>query len=69
MKKEIKKLEKIVEELREKLDAMEYTYDERSEKWQDSERGEEYQDKISAVDTAICDIECAITDLKAEFDI
>lgn len=46
------KLEGIQEEIDNLASEMQDTYDNRSERWQDSETGEEYQEKIDALEEA-----------------
>ena len=43
------KLEEIQEEINNLASEMQDTYDSRSERWQESERGEEYQEQIEAL--------------------
>lgn len=46
------KLEEIQEEIDNLASEMQDTYDNRSERWQESETGEEYQEKIDALEEA-----------------
>ena len=49
--KDIKwKLEKMGEKIEEKMDDRQAIYDERSEKWQDSEKGEAYQERTDKLE-------------------
>ena len=48
---------------------MENTFWDRSEKWQDSDKGQEFQEKMDAVETAIDDLEMIENDLKTAFDL
>jgi len=52
-----KRIQKIADELRELVDCVQEYYDDRSEKWQDSEQGEKYQGMIDGLDTAIEELE------------
>ena len=44
-------------------------FGERSDAWQDSEKGEEFQEKMDAIETAIDDLEMIKDDLKTAFDL
>lgn len=69
MKKELKKIDNLIELFRDKFDSMENTFWDRSEKWQDSDKGQEFQEKMDAVETAIDDLEMIENDLKTAFDL
>lgn len=46
------KLEALQAELTEMAEEAQETFDNRSEKWQESEKGDEYQERISALEDA-----------------
>lgn len=60
-------IEGIIEDLIEILENEQAYFDERSDKWQEGEKGDEFQDRLSAVEgfrdtleTAVCDINEAL---------
>ncbi len=59
MKRQFNTLEKLIESLQEKLDQMDETFWERSEKWQESEKGQKFEDKMLELGDVIGDLECA----------
>ena len=69
MKKIIKQLEKSRDLLQEKFDKMDETFWDRSDKWQESDNGQDFEDKMNAVDTAIDELNSTIEDLETEFNI
>jgi tRNA U54 and U55 pseudouridine synthase Pus10 len=69
MKANLTKLNNLKEKLQEKLEAMEWAMDERSEKWHESEACEIHEDKMNAIDTAISLIEDAMDELSTAFDL
>jgi hypothetical protein len=69
MKKELKKIDSLIELFRDKFDSMENTFWDRSESWQDSDKGQEFQEKMDAVETAIDDLEMIENDLKTAFNL
>ena len=68
MKANLIKLTNIKEKLEEKLQAMEWAIDERSERWHESEAAQIHEDKMSAIDGAIMSIQDAIDELSEAFD-
>lgn len=64
MKNILSKLEKIKEQLEEKVREREVTYDDRSEKWQESESGVFYQEKTDELDSVVDDVIAAIDSLQ-----
>ena len=69
MKANLTKLNNLKEKLQEKLEAMEWAMDERSEKWHESEAAQIHDDKMNAIDTAIGSIEDAMDELSTAFDL
>ena len=69
MKANLTKLNYLKAKLQEKLEAMEWAMDERSEKWHESEAAQIHDDKMSAIDTAIGSIEDAMDELSTAFDL
>jgi len=69
MKANLVKLNKLKEVLEEKLESMEWAMDERSEKWHESEACEIHEDKMSALDAAIMNIDDAIDELAQAFNL
>lgn len=69
MKKELKKIDGLIELFRDKFDSMENTFWDRSEAWQDSDKGQEFQEQMDAVETAIDDLEMIQNDLKEAFNL
>lgn len=55
-----KKLETIQEELTAMAETAQETYDSRSDRWQESEKGEEYSDMISALEDAASSVGDAV---------
>lgn len=65
-----KKIAKIYEHIEKELEALQTIademhdyYDERSEKWQESENGEAYYDEMETVDNVVSSLEDAVNDL------
>ena len=69
MKANLIKLMNIKEKLEEKLEAMEWAADERSERWHESEAAEIHEDKMSSIDNAIMSIDEAIDELAQAFNL
>ena len=69
MKANLIKLTNLREKLEEKLEAMEWAMDERSERWHESEAAEIHGDKMNAIDGAIMSIQDAIDELSETFDL
>ena len=69
MKKIIKQLEKSRDLLQEKFDKMDETFWDRSDKWQESDNGQDFEDKMNAVGNAIDELNSTIEDLETEFNI
>jgi prefoldin subunit 5 len=69
MKANLTKLNNLKEKLTEKLEAMEWAMDERSERWHESEAAEIHGDKMNALDGAIMSIQDAIDELSEAFDL
>lgn len=59
-------LEELVEDMEEETQTMQDTYDNRSEKWQESTTWEEYQDSVSELDEATTQVRNA-SDYLCEF--
>ncbi len=68
-KKEISKIDKLIEVLQDKHEKMDHIFWDRSDTWQESERGEEFQEKMDALETAIDDLEMIKEDLQTAFEI
>lgn len=64
MKKIIKNLEKEYEKLTELIQQREDKVDEMSEKWQESEKCEEWIDKTCEIEAVAGELYCVIFDLK-----
>jgi len=64
MKTIIKNLEKQLEKLREHIQNREDKFDDRSEKWQESEKGEFFQDQTMEIESKADELDCLIDDLK-----
>ena len=69
MKSNLVKLNNIKEKLQDKLESMEWAMDERSERWHESEAAQVHDDKMSAIDSAIMQIDDAINELSSAFDL
>jgi len=69
MKSNLVKLNNIKEKLQDKLESMEWAMDERSEKWHESEAAQIHDDKMSAIDSAIMQIDDAIDELSSAFNL
>lgn len=69
MKKIIKQLEKSRDLLKDKFDTMDETFWDRSDKWQESDNGQDWEDKMNAIDSAIDELNSTIEDLETEFNI
>ena len=69
MKTNLTKLNNLKEKLQEKLEAMEWAMDERSEKWHESEAAQTHDDKMNAIDNAISLIQDAMDELSTAFDL
>ena len=69
MKKIIKQLEKSRDLLKEKFDKMDEIFWDRSDKWQESDNGQDFEDKMNAVGNAIDELNSTIEDLETEFNI
>ena len=69
MKSNIVKLNNIKEKLQDKLESMEWAMDERSERWHESEAAQIHDDKMSAIDSAIMQIDDAIDELSSAFNL
>ena len=69
MKANLTKLNNLKQKLQEKLEAMEWAIDERSERWHESEAAQIHEDKINALDGAITSIEYVIDELSEVFNI
>ena len=64
LKQIIKTLEKAQQDLYDLVEARELQFDERSERWQESEKGEEFEEKTNDIDLVRTDIEGAIQELE-----
>ena len=69
MKANLTKLNNLKEKLTEKLEAMEWAMDERSERWHESEAAQIHDDKMTAIDAAISSIDDAMHELSTAFDL
>jgi flagellar biosynthesis chaperone FliJ len=69
MKSNLVKLNNIKEKLQDKLESMEWAMDERSERWHESEAAQIHDDKMSAIDSAIMQIDDAIDELSSAFNL
>lgn len=65
----MKQLEKSRDLLQNKFDAMEEIFWNRSDKWQESEKGQEFDDNMNGIDTAICELNSTIDDLEVQFNL
>lgn len=52
-----KRLQRIIDSLNELQQEMQDYYDEKTEKWQDGEKGEEYQAMMEGIEAAAMDLE------------
>jgi hypothetical protein len=68
MKKSLKKLHEVKERIEEKVEEMTATFDERSEKWQESEKGEMFQERIDNLELLNDSICQTIDDLEDWID-
>lgn len=64
MKKEIKSLEKTLQNLREIWETMEEKLHERSDKWQESKNGIDFYLKMNKLDSKCYHLDCLIDELK-----
>ena len=69
MKSNLIKLNNLKEKLQDKLEAMEWAMDERSERWHESEAAQIHDDKMLAIESAIDMIDDAISELSSAFDL
>jgi len=69
MKANLTKLNNLKEKLEEKLEAMEWAMDERSERWHESEAAQIHEDKMNALDGAIMSIQDTIDELSEAFNL
>jgi len=69
MKKIMKQLEKSRDLLQNKFDAMDEIFWERSDEWQQSEKGQEFDDNMNAIDAAIYELNSTIDDLEIHFNL
>lgn len=65
----ISKLEDLIDQLSIQRDDLQEKFDNRSEKWQESDKGEEMQTDISTLDDVISSLESAKDDLQNAFEI
>lgn len=68
IKKMIADLQQMEEELSNLISNREETFDSRSEKWQESEKGEEYQEQTDQLGSVKGSIESAIDELTELFE-
>jgi hypothetical protein len=59
----LKRLEKILEKLDEKIEAREFLFDERTEKWQHSEKGQGFQEKTDELQDVSDNLDATIFSL------
>ena len=69
MKANLTKLNNLKEKLEEKLQVIEWSMDERSERWHESEAAQIHEDKMTAIDGAIMSIQDAIDELSSAFNL
>ena len=73
MKKELKKIDGLIELFRDKFELLSTYHSmenwDRSEAWQDSDKGQEFQEQMDAVEKAIDDLEMIQNDLKEAFNL
>jgi chromosome segregation ATPase len=62
--KQAEQLRSILEHLQLKQEDLQETFDSASEKWQESERGEKWQEELSSLEDAINNLEAALTSLE-----
>ncbi len=65
----LNQLEKIKEKLGEKIEEREFTFDERSEKWQDSEKGEAFQEKTDELQEVFDNLDMTIDSLNTFLEL
>lgn len=64
IKKRIEILEKMSGEISDAVSDMQEKFDAKSEKWQESDSGDAAQAKIDAIESAMSNLDCAISDLQ-----
>lgn len=69
MKSTLKKLAKIRATIEEKIQDREFVYDDRSEKWQDSDKGCAYEEKTTELQDVLDNLEMTIESLEAYIEI
>tara|TARA_Y100000593_G_scaffold78591_1_gene146063 strand:+ start:672 stop:884 length:213 start_codon:yes stop_codon:yes gene_type:complete len=69
MKTTIKKFNSLIEHLQNKFDNMEETFWDRSDNWQESDKGQEFEDKMNCIDNAINELQLIIDELETEFNL
>jgi chromosome segregation ATPase len=62
--KQAEQLRSILEHLQLKQEDLQETFDSASEKWQESEKGEKWQEELSSLEDAINNLEAAVTSLE-----
>ena len=62
--KTLKQLEKLKESIDNKIEEREITFEERSEKWQESEKGDFYDTKTQELQYVVDSLESTIEELK-----
>jgi hypothetical protein len=62
--KQAEQLRSILEELKLKQEDLQEYFDSASERWQESERGEKWQEELSILEDAINNLEAALTSLE-----
>tara|TARA_R110002126_G_scaffold148490_2_gene294472 strand:+ start:817 stop:1029 length:213 start_codon:yes stop_codon:yes gene_type:complete len=69
MKAQVKKLQNLIESLEKKLDAMDWAFEERSEKWQESDKGQDWLDQMNELENAIGELQMAKDTLETAFNM
>lgn len=69
MKRELKYLENLRDKLEDKIEEREWTFDERSENWQYSDKGETYLEKTEELNDIKDNIELAIESIETYLEI
>ncbi len=62
--KHLDSLDAAVSDLRDLIELAQNAFDEKSERWQESEKGEEAQEEISMMENALCELESAHSSLE-----
>ena len=60
----LKSLQKIKDQIEERLEGREMSYDDKSEKWQESEKGVDFEDKTNELQEVFDNLEITIDSLE-----